>query len=521
MYQKQFLKDVIKVTIIIGLLLVLCRWTMGAIAIAVALVGAVFAIQRKAGLLVGCYAFFPILICFNRFIVGVNAVTMMTARLGNLFLIAVMMLTGAGFSGRVRERLPISMLFVYCLVAVISSIDGWMPLISYLKLSQYVLFLIGLLFVTRILQQSDKGLYQLRCVFMALAVIFLVGSVVSRFIPALGYSMFIGKVMESGINIMGEDIVNVEGMVLFNGMTNHSQALAPVVAMMSAWVLCDMLLVERKFTWLHGTLLSTAPVLLYISRSRGGLLQLVAMMVTAMFVCVPRARLAAVVKSKLTQMMILAGVALIGAAVVAQIKNQSISKWLRKTEDVGGDRRSLSEAFTGSRQALIEYNLNDLKLNPLFGKGFQVMRGMEQAYRAHLITWYSASVEKGVTPFVVLGETGLIGAGVFIVFLFVFYGTCLKRRYLSTLTMFTCMLVANLADSTFFSPGGVGGFLWIASCVGGFGIDLISIRQAHGIWRGPGDDRFGNHLPPPELLEEQSRPKEKTLASGRKIYTMD
>ena len=113
---------------------------------------------------------------------------------------------------------------------------------------------------------------------------------------------------------------------------------------------------------------------------------------------------------------ILAAAGLVTIGIIGQIRNQTLSKWLRKTDDVGGDTRSLKEAFTGSRRALIEYNLNDFKLNPLFGKGFQVMRGMEQAYRAKLITWYSASVEKGVTPYVILGETGLVGTGVFLIF---------------------------------------------------------------------------------------------------------
>ena len=518
MYQQKFLKDVLTATVVIGSLLALCRVTMGGAAVMVALMGAAFAIQRKAGLLAACYAFFPVLTIFNRVVIGMSSVTLMAARVGNLFMIAAMLLTGAGFSGRVRERLPISMLFVYCLIACISSLDGWMPFISYLKLAQFVLFLFGLLFVTRILQQSDTGLYQLRCIFMALAVIFLLGSCASRLIPSLGYSMQIASAARYGIDLAGEDIVQSEGMTLFNGMTNHSQALAPVVSMMAAWVLCDMLLVERRLTWLHGLILSTAPILLYVSRSRGGLLELITIILTAMFVCVPRARLAAVVKSKLAQMMIAGMTVLVILAIVGQVRNQALSKWLRKTEDVKADNRSLSEAFTDTRKELVEYNLNDFKLNPIFGKGFQVVRGMEQAYRAHLITWYSASVEKGVTPYVILGETGIFGALVFLVFLFVFYGTCLKRRYLTTLTMFTCMLVANLADSTFFSPGGAGGFLWIASCVGGFGIDMISIRQAHGIWRGPGDDRFGNHLPPPGAVPPP-KPKRKKLASGRVIYT--
>ncbi len=129
-------------------------------------------------------------------------------------------------------------------------------------------------------------------------------------------------------------------------------------------------------------------------------------------------------------------------------------------------------------------NLRDFRLNPILGKGFQVIPGMEQLYRSGYITLFSAPVEKGVTPYVVLGETGICGAIIFVIFLFSFYGTCLKRRYLALLTMFTCMMVANLADSTFFSPGG-GGFAWITSCVGGMGIDIIAIRKAHGVWTGP------------------------------------
>ena len=518
MYQKKFVKDVLRTTVVIGALLALCRVTMGGAAVMVALMGAVFAIQRKAGLLAACYAFFPVLKVFNRVVIGISPVTLMTARVGNLFMIAVMLLTGAGFRGRVREKLPISMLFAYCLIACISSIDGWMPLISFLKLAQFVLFLSGLLFVTRIMQQSDKGVYQLRCVFMAFSVIFILGSFASRFIPSLGFSMQIANAAVWGQDVTGEELIQSEGLVLFNGMTNHSQALAPIVAMLTAWAFCDMILVERRFTWLHGGVLAVSPVLIYFTRSRGGLLELVSVILTVMAVCVPRARLAAVVKNKMTQLVMVTAVLLIGVAVVAQVRNQTISKWLRKTEDVRGDTRTLSEAFTSSRQGLVEMNLNDFKLNPIFGKGFQVIRGLKEAYRVHRVTWYSASVEKGVTPFVVLGETGIFGAIVFLAILFTFYGTCLKRRYLTTLTMFTCFLVANLADASIFSPGGGGGFGWIASCVGGFGIDMISIRQAHGIWRGPGDDRFGNHLPPPGM-PPPPKPKRKTLPSGRVIYT--
>ena len=509
MFKNKFHKDVLIALVVICAILGLCRVTMGGVAVLVAVLGAGFALARKPGYLAFCYVMFPMFTIFNRTIVGISPVFLMTARLGNLFMIVAMVLTGAGFAGRAREKLPIGWMFAYCIVACISSIDGWMPLISYLKIAQFVLFLIGLLFVTRLLQQSEEGLYQLRCVFMALAIVFLWGSLVSRFVPSVGYSMTIDRAAGWGMDITGEEAAASEGMSLFNGMTHHSQMLAPTIAMLATWVLCDMLFVERRFAILHVGVMLPAPVLLYLSRSRGGLLDIVAVMGTIFFVCMPRARLAHAIKNRLVQMLLLATMFLVGALIVGQIRNQTLSKWLRKTEHVGGDTRSLKDAFTGRRQALIAYNLNDFKLNPLFGMGFQVVRGMEQAYRAKMITWYSASVEKGVTPYVILGETGLVGAGVFLIFLIVFYGTCLKRRYLSLITSFTCVLVANLADSTLFSPGGLGGFLWITACVGGFSTDLMALRLA----RHPFDAGFG--VPAlPSMRELQPR----RLPSGRVVY---
>ena len=495
MFKNKFYNDVLKAVLIISAILVLCKVTGGGMAILVAVAGAGYAMQRKAGELAICYMMFPVFTSFNRVIVGLNSVFLMTSRLGNLFLISAMMLTGAGFHGRVRERLPILWLFAYCIVACVSSIGGWMPLISFLKLTQYVFFLTGLLFVTRILQQSDLGLYKLRCAFMAVAVIFILGSAIAHFIPSIGYSMNLSYLQGYGYDIIADEMVESESMVLFNGMTEHSQMLAPVLSMMSAWVICDMLLVEKRMTMLHGGLLAITPVMLYMSRSRGGLLELVAIIAMSMFVCVPRARLAKAVKSKLSTIMFAIVAVLSIAMIVGQIRTGAISRWLRKTDDVHADTRSLKEAFTGSRQRLIESNLNDFRQNPLLGTGFQVTKGMDRAYRAGRITFFTASVEKGVTPYVVLGETGIIGAIVFAIFLVSFYSTCVKRRYLALMTMFTCMFVANLADSTFFSPGGTGGFLWISSCIGGFGIDLIAIKKAHGAWFGPdGKPSFPPHM---------------------------
>ena len=482
MKKNTFFVDVLKATFILSMILCGARIFGGVIAIFVAIMGVVFAIRRKFGHIAVCYMLFPVLLNFNHAIVKLDALMIFSLRIGNFFLMLVMILLGSKFH---RERVSFFWLFAYCGVAFLSSIDGWMPFISYMKLIQFVLFTIGIIVVMKGIQDADDGLYYMRCFVMGLAIIFIVGGFGIRFFPSLGYSMMLGKYDSFGMDVSADELMQSGGMLLFNGMVCHSQMLAPVTAIMAAWVLCDMILVEKRFSWLHIGVLMFAPILIYMSRSRGGLLEIVTVMGMVLFYCVPRARLIAQVKRWLWGWVILMLLGLIGVAIVSEIKEQTISRWIRKTENVVGDSRSLGEAFTESRQGSIAYNLHDFKLNPFLGKGFQVVSDSESKYRAGEITWFYAPVEKGVTPYVILGETGIIGALVFIVFLVSFYSACLRRRYLTLMTMFTCMLVCNLADSTIFSPSGLGGFMWIMSCVGGFSIDLISIRMAHGVWSYP------------------------------------
>lgn len=490
--------DVLKALLLLGVILGIAKLSGGAAAILATISGVVFALRNKVGYLAVCCVMYPVLINFNHAIVKLDSLLVLASRIGNLFLIFLMLFIG---NKKTPERFSFGWIFAYCAVAVISSIDGWMPLISFMKLFQYVMFVGGIVILLRVLQHTDEDLYRLRCYFMALSIIFIVGSFVVYFVPSIGNSMLLNCMEGIGMDITAGELVESEGLILFNGMVCHSQMLAPVTSMMAAWVLCDMVLIEKRVTLLHLGVLAIAPILIYMSRSRGGLLEIVAVVGMVIFICVPKARLKVSVRKKLFGLVMLMIVGLIGAAVTAEIKDHTITKWIRKTENVGGDSRSMMEAFTESRQGLIEYNLNDFKLNPLFGKGFQVFCDFKQRYESGQITWYFAPVEKGVTPYVILGETGVIGAVVFVIFLFSFYATCLRRRYLALMTMFTNMLVCNLADSTFFSPGGLGGLLWITSCVGGFSIDLISIRMAHGVWSYP-EMRRGRGMGSRRRLEE-------------------
>lgn len=476
----KFFLDVIKKIILVLGTLVLCRVTYGVWGWVLALSGVIFALKKKYSGMSFCYVMFALLAIFNPVISGLTVHLALSARFGNLMLGLILLLMGVN-GNKGQERLPIGWIFAYICVAAISSVDGWFPMISYLKLLQFLGFMMGIMLIGNIMAKSGEGLYELRTTMMAIAAVMVFGSLVSKFIPAVGYSMHINRLEQFGLIQQSAAIGATEGqMSLFNGLTMHSQMLAPVVSILATWVLCDMLLVAQKFSKLHIAILVVSPVLLYLSRSRGGFFTFVVVIFLTGFVCLPRARISRQHRNHLVMAFIGIIVAMFIGGAVLEIKDNTFSKWLRKTEDVRGDTRSLGEAVTSSRMFLIENNMDDFYRNPFLGMGFQVTPYLREAYRSGMITWFSAPVEKGVTPVVVLGETGLLGGLVFLVFLVSFYATCIKRRYLALMNLFTCMFVANLADSTMFSPAGLGGFLWVVACVGGFGIDLIAIRMARG-----------------------------------------
>lgn len=62
------------------------------------------------------------------------------------------------------------------------------------------------------------------------------------------------------------------------------------------------------------------------------------------------------------------------AMAAFEIRDDAVSKWLRKTQDVDVDAQkySLMEAMTSSRQGLMDYSMYEYRRNPLFGSGFQV-----------------------------------------------------------------------------------------------------------------------------------------------------
>lgn len=351
-------------------------------------------------------------------------------------------------------------------------------MISYLKIINFLIFILGIYFGTRNINQDPRELQVVRDGMLAIAVFFIFGSAVSYFIPSIGYSMEINNAIAWGSKAskseIASNIMNRGGMLLFSGVTNHSQTLAPMAVSLAAWTLSDMIFCERRLSKLHLAILGAAPILIFMTRSRAGFLGFVVAMAMICLYAMPKSRASSKVKSKMSGFLAFGVVVIATALIIGEARSDMVSRWLRKTDDLARDSRNLSEAFTASRMGKVDSLLSDFKKSPMFGTGFQVIEEHQALYQLGRITLFSAPIEKGVLPIMVLSETGVIGALVFAVFLCVFYGMCAMKRYIVTASLFTVMLALNMAEADFFSPAACGGVMWMILVVGGFVVDMYS-----------------------------------------------
>ena len=480
-----------------------CRFTNGLFVWLIVVLGIGFALQGKAGWTIVCYMQLFLLRLFTSALIGPNLYFTLSARIGAVFLVLVMLLQGG--SVRRMHRIPINWLWAYVFCAVLSSLDGWFPMISFLKLFNFAMLLLGIYFVGRNMQQSDQDLENVRAAIMAFAILVIVGSLIARFIPSIGYSMELESAERYGNYLIGEEVLALDKTTLFSGVLFHSQALGPVVSFFTIWILCDMLFVERRMAKLHLLLLAISPFLLWMTRSRTAFVILAGSLGVMYLVGLPMASLSPSRKARLRFVFTILLVLVVSGLVMLQIADGTVSKWLRKTDDLEGDSRTLTAAVTDTRMGLMMRDWADFQRNPMFGKGFQVSEWHPGAYRAGAITIWSAPIEKGPLPVMILGEGGILGEIMFVVFLVAFVAFCLRRRYSAMLTLFGCFLLSNLGETTFFSPSGVGGIGWIVFAIGGFCIDLISQRQtSHQFdmtvrWGDIPVDKYGNPIyqPPP------------------------
>lgn len=477
----------------IAAIIVACHYLGAAPAVLIVVAGCAAAFANKVSIALSAFILLPFIMVFNPILIPKSGMLWgLTLRGGPLLIGLCLATTSQRRKG--NFKLPFTMLWGYLFIAAICSAQGYVPKISYAKLVNFGLFLWVICETTKNLQKEQGELFRLRAFLFGLMAFLLVGSIIVSRNPSISTL--------NGIKTMGgfsgaeadlvDDYLRTSGdRLLFCGLLNHSQAFAAIVSCCFGWIVCDMLLVERRIIWPHMALIVITPVLIFMTRSRMGLLIMAFFGLFLYIYTMAHVRMAPALKARLNSILSVLIFAGIIAMVVGEHRNGLVSRWLRKTDSVATDERGLTEAVTSSRQGLVAANLRDFRRNKLLGSGFQTDIRHIDLYKNHRGVIITAPLEKGILPLMILGETGILGAVFFLLFLGNFFTQCIRMRLWSTLTMFVTFLVSNMAETTFFSPGGAGGIQWCFTVIGGFICDSYTQSMQNGrpfpwkIWRRP------------------------------------
>lgn len=391
--------------------------------------------------------------------------------------VSSLLLCTALFVGSMRsgddERPPLSSILVFLAVAFVSSIQGYCPMVSYLKLINFATFAMGIAAGVANIGRRPGDIILIRGSLLALSVMYVWGSIATLPFPAVAYlTSLASRINAEGVAAASAAFRMGSGNGLFSGITCHSQFLGPCLGCVFGLVASDMLMIERRASPIHILILLPIPVLIAKTQSRIGLVTFVVAMLCLSVWLIPKIKVSQKDKLRIKKIVRTFIVAVIILACVFEVRHSTVSKLLRKTTDVSTDERTLVNAFTSSRKMLIEISMQDFRRNPVWGKGFQVDESFVDRFANSKRIVFSATIEKGVLPTMILGETGVVGLIAFVFFLWVFYSTCANHRYFALTLLFTTFLASNFGEATFFSPGGAGGVLWIICVVGGFTIDM-------------------------------------------------
>ncbi len=464
-------KLVFKLTLLTAAIIVACRFFHVYAFASFAVIGAFYALRGNIGISLLTFVLLPFLSQLNPLIMPKFPHLSLASRLATLGIVGALMIGGAKRVG--NEKLPLGYCFFYLVIALISSIQGYFPLISYLKIINFSAFILGIYVGTQNIDQCKDSLFFTRAGFLAISCVTVWGSLATLPFPSVAYFTSVRyTIVEEGIEAADEILSSGQGFDFFTGITAHSQYLGPLLACLGGWVACDMLFVEKRIRILHVLLLVPIPIMIAMTRSRAGIFAFCVLIALLLFYCIPRISIPEKQRHWVKALLLSFVMLVIAVAIAAEVQRGSISRLLRKTTDTSEDSRTLLEALTASRQGKIAECLHDFHTNPLWGTGFQVAADHRLLYLRGKLSLFSAPIEKGLLPMMVLGETGIIGMSAFLIFLFLFYHDATSKNYTATITLFTVLLGTNMAEATFFSPSGGGGIFWLFTVGGGFIIDM-------------------------------------------------
>ena len=389
----------------------------------------------------------------NSNIVKISTIPALAIRLAFAFIaFAMACRMAAGLSNRCVSPLLGVMPYVVWESAI--SAFGWCPIISYLKLALFCMMFFALYGTACSAAAADVvSAARQRSYILSGVAFFVFGSVLLIPIPSIGM-MRPDELIDAAM--YGRNVV-----ALFKGMTNHSQALGPMVAVFVTLTFCDMLFTVGKWRLLHVMIVVSGFILVYKTSSRTAMGSLLAGMGMSTWLFMRARGVGQRRKGKIVSVMSM--IALLFACTVLCVPSvqDKVARFILKF-DTDATLEDISfEGVTVTRQSAVDFAMYNFRKKPLTGNGFQVSEDMAYTTRRSFKEYLSAPVEKGVWVSAVLEEGGVVGFVLFAGFLLVAFLTFVSRKAYAAASVLFTMAVENLGEFTVFSMTGAGGVVWL------------------------------------------------------------
>ena len=286
---------------------------------------------------------------------------------------------------------------------------------------------------------DENGLNDTMTWFLSLSAAVMVLSLPTLLIPKIGF------------------FLNAKG---FQGILNQPQAFGCFLAPLAAFLAARLLLrKDHSSTWLW-TLGGMAASLIFLSRSRTAMLALLLGMAVSLAWGLFNSRKETMQLASFRSLaMLTVTVSILSLLLAASpIVSDTMSRfWIK------GDERTVEKAFFSSRGAGIVFHWERFLRKPLTGQGFgiDVAHANDQRPSTFLGIPTSASTEKGFLPVAFLEEVGLLGLISLTPFFLILVIAAMKQKDIILTAVFFACLFVNFGEAVFFSPGQLGGYLWL------------------------------------------------------------
>ncbi len=393
----------------------------------------------------------------NPYLFPKTAITFIIARL-SLFAVAGILMFRVAGTRNAQIITPFMGIFGYIVWEAIVSIWGFQVIVSYLKLILFVPIYLALYAVANEVTASMRtNAKATRSAMLAIVIFIVFGSLMLWPFPAI--SQLQARTTEDIEKIIQ---MMAEGKSLFMGITNHSQALGPMLGVMLTLVLGDLVFSVKRWDLIYVGILLVGFFLIVKTSSRTAMGTLFAGCAMVVWLLLQARGVNARWKGKVMSGMFMLGlVGLIAIFAIPSVRDRVFSFALKVSS--AADVRASDVTFenvTASRQGLIDIAMENFKNKPLTGNGFQVSEDMLFQKREGWKDYLSAPIEKGVWPTAVLEEGGVPGLLLFGGFLLTCFVLLVKRHaYIGAATLWTFTIV-NLGEFSFFSMSYTGGFQW-------------------------------------------------------------